>query len=157
MEDARDIWMLRWLDALRRDLMYGARMLRREPLFALAAIATLAVGVATTTTVFSITNAEIWKPLPYPNPERLVAVWRQAPAAHASYDVISGADLDDWRAQARSFESLAGEGSTARGVLRRESSESILVTNVTSNFFATLGTRFAIGRDFDTSDEPGAR
>lgn len=157
MEDARDVWMLRWLEALRRDVAYGARMLRREPLFAFVAIATLAVGVTTTTTVFSITDAELWKPLAFPHPERLVSVWLQPPQSQAPNDLISGADLDDWRAQAHSFESLAGEGAEGRAVLRGNTSESVIVNHVTSNYFATLGQRIAVGRDFTASDEPGSR
>jgi putative ABC transport system permease protein len=78
-EDARDVWTIAGLDHLRRDLTYAMRTLRREPTFALAAGITLAVGIATVTSVFSIVDAELWKPLPFPHPDRLVEIRRVAP------------------------------------------------------------------------------
>src|SRR5690349_12865790 len=65
---------LMWLDRLRHHLRYGIRGLRREPVFALTTLLTLALGTAATTTVFSVVDAELWKPLAFPHPEQLVAV-----------------------------------------------------------------------------------
>src|SRR5580704_10114237 len=64
-EDVRDVWVVRWADRLQQHVRYGVRGLRREPLFALTAILTLALGSAATITVFSVVDAEIWRPLPY--------------------------------------------------------------------------------------------
>src|SRR6185436_11685302 len=63
-EDARDVWIVRWVDRLRRNVRYAARGLVREPVFALTAIITLALGTAAMTTVFSVADAELWCPLP---------------------------------------------------------------------------------------------
>ena len=65
-EQSRDVWGWNWLDGLQRDLRYGFRGLRRERTFATAAILTLSLGVATITTVFSVADSELWKPLPHP-------------------------------------------------------------------------------------------
>src|SRR5690349_1249282 len=62
-EDVRDVWVVRWADRLRQHVRYGLRGLRREPLFALTAILTLALGSAATITVFSVVDAEIWRAL----------------------------------------------------------------------------------------------
>src|SRR5262245_42057137 len=61
-------------DWLWRDVRHGLRGLRREPTFTLTAMLTLALGVATTTTVFSVVDAELWKPLSFPDPEQLVSI-----------------------------------------------------------------------------------
>ena len=87
-------------DQLVRDFRFALRGLRREPTFALTAILALAIGVATVTTTFSVADAELWKPLPYPHPERLVAIYSRGPGVGAQTDPIAGADLVDWRAGA---------------------------------------------------------
>jgi putative ABC transport system permease protein len=138
-EQARDAWGWNWLDALWRDVRYGLRGLQREPTFALAAILTLALGVATTTTVFSVVDAELWKPLPLPHPEQLVAVYSRGPGENGMVDAISGADLLQWRAAADAFSDLAAVGGTSRQVLRLDTAYSVLVAEVTANYFVTLG------------------
>ena len=112
-EDARDAWAVRVIDVLWRDLRCGARTLRREPTFALTAILTLTLGVAAATTVFSVADAELWKPLPFKNPERLVEVYSTR-GEQSGNDMISGADFLDWRAGTAAFESLAGYATRPR-------------------------------------------
>src|SRR5215475_1844202 len=74
-EQSRDVWGWNWLDALCRDVRYGVRSLRRQPTSASAAILTLALGIAATTIIFSVVDAELWRPLPFPHPEQLVAIY----------------------------------------------------------------------------------
>jgi putative ABC transport system permease protein len=140
-----------------RDLKFALVGLRREPTFALAAILTLAIGVATVTTTFSVADAELWKPLPYPNPEQLVAIVSRGPGARAQVDPISGADLVDWRAGTSAFSDLTAVGRTTRRVLRLETAESALVSEVTANYFSTLGRRAVAGRLFVAEDSQFAR
>src|SRR4029078_156063 len=73
-EDSRDVWIVRWVDRLRRNVRHGARGLMREPAYALTASVTLGLGTAAMTTVFSVADAELWRPLPFQEPERLVVV-----------------------------------------------------------------------------------
>ncbi|HYN09004.1 MAG TPA: ADOP family duplicated permease [Vicinamibacterales bacterium] len=148
-------WKAGGIDWLWRDIKYGLRGLRREPTFALTATLTLALGVTTTTTVFSVVDAEVWKPLPFPHPEQLVAVYSREPNGRA--DAISGAEFLDWRSGAPAFSDLAGESHTARQVLRLETAESVIVTKVSGNFFATLGRRAILGRTFRADDARGSR
>ena len=80
-EDARAVWIWPSLERMWQDVRYGARLLRKHPAFAATAILTLAVGIGTTTTVFSVVEAEIWKPLPFPDAHRLVALYTTGPSA----------------------------------------------------------------------------
>ena len=140
------------LDQLVRDFTFALRGLRREPTFALTAILALAIGVATVTTTFSVADAELWKPLPYPHPEQLVAIYSRGPGARAQTDPIAGADLVDWRAGAPAFSDVAATGRTLRRVLRLDTAESVLVNEVTANYFSTLGRQAIAGRTFGSDD-----
>ena len=139
-------------EQLVRDFRFALRGLRREPTFALTAIVALAIGVATVTTTFSVADAELWKPLPYPHPEQLVAIYSRGPGARAQTDPIAGADLVDWRAGAPAFSDVAATGRTLRRVLRLDTAESVVINEVTANYFATLGRQPIVGRTFGPDD-----
>ncbi|MGE5835554.1 MAG: ABC transporter permease [Acidobacteriota bacterium] len=143
------------LDWLWRDIRHGLRGLRREPTFTLTAMLTLALGVATTTTVFSVVDAELWKPLSFPSPEQLISIRSRAPNARA--DGISGAEFLDWRARAPAFSDLASERDTTRRVLQLDTAVSVIVTKVTGNYFTTLGRPAIVGRTFTADDARGLR
>lgn len=149
-EESRDAWAVRALDVLWRDVRCGARALRREPTFAMTAMLTLTIGVAATTIVFSVVDAELWKPLPFKNPDRLVEV--SSTIGDHGNDPISGADFLDWRDGAPAFESLAGYSTGAVRALQRDMSESVLATDVTWNLFETQGRPALFGRTFVQDD-----
>src|SRR5262249_62423021 len=87
----------------------GLRMWLQSPGFAAVVVVTLAVGIGANTIVFSLINPVLIHPLPYKNADRLVvALMKNTTKGYDSYSV-SPADLDDWRKQSQSFESLAGE------------------------------------------------
>lgn len=156
-EDARDLRVVRWADRLARDVRVAARRLGREKTFTLTAALTLALGITTTTTVFSVADAELWKPLPYPHPDELVAVFSRGPADTAATDGISGADLLEWRARVRTLSAITMPGRTLRQVLQGATAESVLVSEVAANYFATLGRPAILGRTFTDADAHGAR
>ena len=151
-EDARDVWLVSTIDRLWRDLRYGLRALNHERTFAVIAIAVVAIGVATTTTVFSVVDAELWKPLPFANADRLTAVYVRGPGTRGAIEYISGADFLELAGQNRSFESLAATGDTGRRVLQRATAEPVTASSVTSNYFSTLGLAPVLGRTFLESD-----
>jgi putative ABC transport system permease protein len=152
-EDAREVWVWPSLERLWQDVRYAARGLRLQPLFAATAIGTIALGIAATTTVFSVTETELWKPLPFPDVHRLVAAYSTAPGPRTSSDPISGPDFLEWQAQSRSFEQLAAAGSLSRRVLRgREIPEFVTTIPVTAGFFTTLQSWPLIGRPFGPQD-----
>ena len=143
-----------WLTAGWRDAVYGVRTLRREPIFALAAVVTLTLGAVTTITVFSVANAELWKPLPFPDPDALVSVESIKPATRLIVESVSAPDFQDWRRQSR----LAGYAAVqdpARRVLRLDRAESVTTRAVSGDFFTMLGRTPALGRAFSANDEQG--
>ena len=90
------------------DFRLAARTLSRSRTFLVGALATLAIGVGATTAVFSVVDAVLVRPLPYPDPDRLVNLWEYDPGQPMPpYIQASLADVVDWRARARSFEGLA--------------------------------------------------
>src|SRR5512135_844678 len=95
------------------DLKYAVRTLLKSPLFVLVAILTLGLGIASTTTVFSIVNASLLQPLRYGHPDRLVLVWMTKPVGdRTQYGNPSAQVYLDWRERAKSFEQLAAVANT---------------------------------------------
>jgi predicted permease len=153
-EDAREVWIWPSVERLWQDVRYGARMLLRQPTFAATAMLTLAVGIGATTAVFSVVEAEIWRPLPFPEPDRLASVDFLIPSPRRSSDPVAVKDFVDWRAQNQTFDELAAFRWTSRRVLRgRDVPEFVRTTPVTSNFFSALRLSPAVGRSFGPEDD----
>src|SRR5262245_61530622 len=158
-EESRDERGIRFLDEAWQDLRYGARMLVKQPGFAFIAVLTLALGIGANTAIFSVVNAMLLRPLPFAEPERLVMVWLKG-SVEKNGDRMSlpVADLLDWRAQNRSFESVGAFRYTTYNYIGGESSERVDAAGVTANFFTTLGAQPALGRTFQSDEErPGAQ
>src|SRR5436190_19270415 len=98
---------------LTRDLRYAFRMLAKRPVFTAIAVITLALGIGANTAIFSVVNAVLLKPLPFPNPDQLVAVGSLNPT-EGSKDLksVSFADFRDFRDTAKSFQSMAAHRAT---------------------------------------------
>src|SRR6185503_9602428 len=82
----RSMFHLASLEDVIRDLRHGLRALRRAPAFTAIACLTLALGIGASTAVFSVVNGVLLKPLPYPDPDALVAVWHRAPGLNIDFD-----------------------------------------------------------------------
>lgn len=142
LEDSRDVWVGPVLQRVWRDAVYGARGLRREPTFAATALLALTIGIATTTTAFSVVDAELWKPLPFAEADRLVSVRAMR---SGRYDDLTGRDVEEWRARSRTARYIAALPSTRR-VLQADHAESVTVRAVTDDFLDVLGVQPSIGR-----------
>jgi predicted permease len=155
-ERSRDVLPLRWARDAMQDVRYGLRGLRKSPRFTIAAILTVVLGVGANATIFSVLNPLLFKPLPYPEPERIVHVFRTSPQSDRWPH--SMANYLDHRDRNAVFEQLAAmmwrDASLAEP---DQPAERLLGIRASGNFFAVFGVAPLLGRTFDASDErPGA-
>ena len=129
------------------DLTYTLRLLRRAPGFAVAAIATLALGIGASTAMFTIIDSVLLRPLRFPEPERIVMLRLTSGAR------ISAGYLDQWRRQSRTFADMAGWHDGRATLTGRGEPVQILADHATTNFFAVLGTPPLVGRTFTTDGD----
>jgi predicted permease len=140
------------------DLRYALRMLRKTPVFTIAAIGTLALGIGANTTIFSLVRTMLLRPLPYQNPEQVMMVWEDASAAGFPKNTPSPANYLDWRAMNHSFTDIAAAGFAVASLTADGAPEGVLGRRVTSNFFPLLGVQPQLGRTFTAEDDAtGAR
>jgi putative ABC transport system permease protein len=136
-----------WID----DIRHGVRQLVQHGGFALTAIGILALGLAATVTMFSVTDQVLLRPLPYPDSDRIVTVWETRAPADEPLEVAPG-NLLDWRERAQSFEYLAGVEPWSLDVVANPRPEVWFSAKVTQGFFESFGLRPVAGRFF-TPDE----
>jgi putative ABC transport system permease protein len=139
---------------LLHDLSFAVRTLRRSPVFTLAAVLTVALGIGASTAIFSVTNAVLLRPLPYADPDRLVVMYMDLRARHTFGMPLSNENYADIRnGSAGVFEDMAAVR-TVRQVLPGADStpEEIRLALVTTNFFRLMGAHVVVGRDFLDSD-----
>jgi putative ABC transport system permease protein len=151
-ELARDVWGWRWLEDFLDDLRYAARMLLRSPGFSFIAIATMALGVGATTAIYSVIDATLLHPLPYPNPAELVRVEDDLPGVGAQGVGISIPEFRDLDSSGI-FQSVSITGRGANVNLTGGTQPLRLsFKQVTPNYFAVLGVDAQLGRTFDPHD-----
>jgi putative ABC transport system permease protein len=140
---------------LLQDIRYGLRMLARNPGFALVAVLTLALGIGANTAIFSLVNAIILRPLPFPDSRQLVLALGRT--KQVSRTGISYSDFEDWRKQSRSFSELSLWISQSVNLTGGERPDRVRGSFVSANFFPMLGVVPAIGRGFlPGEDQPGS-
>ncbi len=150
---------------LMQDLKYALRALRCRPGFAAVAIATLAVGIGANTTVFSVVQGVLLKPLPYRDPDRLVQIWETNPPRNWTHETVAPANLLDWKTRSRSFEDIAYYiGSDTRAAWAWDLTltgsgdpERVRAMAVSSNFFSVLDAPAAFGRTFHVHESLAGR
>jgi putative ABC transport system permease protein len=155
-ETTREMWGWAWLERLWQDVRFGLRMMRRSPGFTAVAVLTLALGIGATTAIFSVVDAVLLRPLPFPAPNQLVELW-ETESAPGSYP-LTGADYIDWRAQNQSFEDMAvysfQESYNASGAGEPERAA---VVETQANFFSVLGVHPIMGRTFLAGEDQAGR
>jgi predicted permease len=143
------------MEGLLQDLGYGFRVLRRSPVFALVAVLTLALGIGANTAIFSIFNAVLLSPLPYPHPEQLVALGASKP--NFQNGSISYPNFRDWQKDNRTFQSMAVFRANTYSLTGMGDAEEISAQLISSDLFPMLGVRPPLGRLFASGeDEVGA-
>jgi predicted permease len=145
-ERHRDVRGFRVLGDLGRDVRFGARLLMKDRWFTLAAVLVLALGIASTNTVFTLVNGILLRDLPFADPNGVVQMGR-----------LSYPDWQDWQARQRTFETIGGAAERDGGLADDgRPAERVRMAYVSSNTFALLGRRPMLGRDFRDDDAEGA-
>jgi putative ABC transport system permease protein len=139
-----------WLETLWQDLRYGARMSMKKPGFTLVTVTTLALGLGANAAIFSFVNAVLLKPLPYPDPERIVSVWEKHPGGFSNY--ISTLNFLDWERQNHCFQFLSAVTEDMVTLTDSGSPEQLFVHRVSASYFKALGVEATLGRTFAASE-----
>lgn len=156
-EVCRDMWTFRWMEVISQDLRYAARTLRRSPGFAILVTLTLALGIGANTAIFSVFDAVVLQPLPYPEPSRLVLLLGNVQRERVERRGTSYPDYADWRDQSRSFDAIAmyeDESLILHGV---DEPERLTVEFVAHPYFELLGVRPILGRTFRPEEDAAAQ
>ena len=155
-ERSRDVLPLRWLRDAMQDVRYALRGLRKTPRFTVAAVLTVVLGVGANATIFSVLNPLLFKPLPYPEPERIVNVFRTSPQSDRWPH--SMANYLDHRARNTVFEHLVAlMWENTSFAAPDQPAERLFELRTTGNFFALFGVAPLLGRTFtDADDQSGA-
>jgi putative ABC transport system permease protein len=153
-EEHRDQRSVRWMENLSRDVRYGLASLMRDPGFATVTIGLLALGIGANTAMFSIVDAVLLKPLPFPEPERMVRVW-ETPSATERNPTTTLTFLD-WK-RSGIFEALSGEEQFRAAITTGADPARVFGTKVSADYFNVFGVKARIGRTFAPGeDQPGA-
>jgi putative ABC transport system permease protein len=153
-EANRELWTFPFLETLWQDIRYGLRQSRRSPGFTAVALLTLSLGIGLNTGIFSLVNTVLLRPLPYPDPQRIVVFTRTGPG-FVDPDA-SPARFNIWRRETRIFQDVSAFrvshfSATSAAFAQRNS-----YGQVTADFFRLFGASLIIGRTFSESEEsPG--
>jgi predicted permease len=153
-EQVRDVRRGATMEGILQDLRYGVRVLIKSPGFTAIAVLTLALGVGANTAIFSVVNAVLLRPLPYPEPQQLVWIWETHP--NVKEETASLPNFTDWKNQGQSFAGMAGFVSASLALTGEGEPERLPTAFVVGDLFSVLGVSPALGRSFlAEEDKPG--
>jgi predicted permease len=158
-ETYRERLGIQFIDVFVRDVRYGCRVLRKNPAFALAGILILGLGIGANTAIFSVVNAVVLRPLPFPDSARIMRVWQTPPATFAVAPngrrifVVSPANYLDWEAQNHVFDRMALYRFRPFTLTGQGDPEFLRGAVVTGGFFSILGVQPVAGRMLGPADE----
>jgi putative ABC transport system permease protein len=145
------------ISGLVRDVRYALRMLLQQPVFTVIALLTLALGIGATTAIFSVVNAVVLRPLPYPRSERLVLLFENNLERGWTTFSVAPANFADWAREARTFQSMTAFGAGSSSIVVGNEALQVPSTTATSEYFRVIQATPALGRIFEpTDDVPGA-
>jgi putative ABC transport system permease protein len=146
-EVTRSQWGLTWLEQAVQDARYAVRSFLRAPLFSVMVILTLALGIGSSTTIFSLLDGILLRALPFPQSDRLMMLWELPPSTHKP-NVVNLKNFVAWKERNHSFESMAAFVNLPLNIHTDQGSQQIPGLAVTADFFSTLGTAPILGRTF---------
>jgi len=139
-----------------RDVRFGLRALARNRAFAAVSLITLGLGIGANAAIFSVVNAVLLRPLPFPSPDRIVIVWKTEARRNILKGAASPAEYLDWRERNRSFDNLAAWMAGFYNLAGTTEPEQVWGALATSNFFDVFEVKPVIGRSFRAEEEqPG--
>src|SRR5687767_2727293 len=152
----RETRSLMWIEDVARDLQYAKRTLLRSPGFTLAAILTLGIAVGGATAVFSLLDAVLLRPLPFPAADRLILLYEENSRAGFARDAVRPRTYAAWAGENEVLDSVAAVAGYSAVLAWRGQPERIMARRVTASFFDVLHARPALGRVFSAEeDRPG--
>jgi predicted permease len=140
------------VQSLIQDLLLGARILRKSPGFTIVAVLTLALGIGANTAIFSVVDAILLRPLPYPEPTRLVRIWETDPSHGSFKNTVNPFNFLDWRDNSHAFEAMAALVSSTHNLNAQGQPIAVPGLRVSPDFFSILQTPPAKGRTFVADD-----
>lgn len=139
-----------------QNVRYGMRAWRNSPLFTIVAVATLAVGIGANSAIFTLVDAALLRPLPFPDPQRLVLVWEDTSMFGLKDSPVSFANYIEWRAQNHVFEQMGALEQKSFRLTGAGDAQQVQGSIVTASLFETLSAPPALGRPFRSDeDQPG--
>src|SRR5205807_1402345 len=154
-EECREAIAGNFIDVLLQDLRFSSRMLRKSPGFAVVVILTIALGIGATTAIFSVVDATLWEPLPYPQSERLVSIQDNFPGVGAQDVGLSEPEWQDLQ-ESGIFEYVSPTWFDENNLTGSSQPARVRLLIVAPNYFALLGVQPKLGRGFDPNDHsPG--
>ena len=157
-ETTRDMWGFGWVETLAQDVRYGMRQLKRNPGFTTVAVLMLALGIGTTTAIFSFIDAVVVRPLPYPRSSKLVAIyqWRGQASSEHIQTGVSALNIIDIRKENQVFQEVGYYKWERPFLTGGNSAEYLLGAGVSANLLKLLGVQPMLGREFTPQEvEPG--
>ena len=147
------------MHTLLQDLRFSLRQLRKSPGFAFTTVLTVALGIGAATGIFSLVNAVLLRPLPFPEPDRLMSLLHEQHASDTiSPTSLSYPDFFDWRTQNHTFNAMASYRDQQSTLSSVGDAQNLQGEIVSSEFFRVLAIHPLLGRDFVAADEkPGQR
>jgi putative ABC transport system permease protein len=139
-----------------QDLRFAARMLRKNPGFTAVAVLTLALGIGANTSIFSVVNAVLLRPLPYKDSDQLVQLIEHDQKRGVDFDWVSFPNFHDWNEQAKAFQFMAAYKFHAFNLTKVSQAQMLFGVKVSANLLPTLGAEPIVGRNFrPDEDQPG--
>jgi putative ABC transport system permease protein len=143
------------LDQLAREIRYAARVLRRSPGVTILSIGTMGLGIGVSATLFTLVDCIALRPLPYPEPDRLVRIFDTNRESGVRRTGVASGNLADWRLRAAAFSGIAGYYAMGRTLSVDGQADVLITANVSRDFFDVAGVRPLVGRPF-TEEETRA-
>ena len=140
------------LEDLARDFRHALRTLRKSPAFTTAAAATLALAIGANTTMFSVLNAVLLRPLPYWSPDQLAMLWTEDPTQNLHEGRSALWDIERWLTQSQSFADMASFDAVTTTLTGAEGTEQIVGASISPNLLSLLGVQPVRGRSFSSQE-----